>query len=144
MQFAIKYVTVGYKIILVIFENKLTDKYKITKVYGAVSLVWKKKIPFSNLKNSEFEAFTSRLSILLKKRPHELTIFEKIDAFSENEETSCKYHTIYQLNKINLAKPIKKLSLVHLNISSLPYHFNELSELLNDLTIKFKIIGITD
>ena len=98
MQFAIKYVTVGYKIILVIFENKLTDKYKITKVYGAVSLVWKKKIPFSNLKNSEFEAFTSRLSILLKKRPHELTTFEKIDAFSENEETSCKYHTIYQLN----------------------------------------------
>ena len=33
---------------------------------------------------------------------------------------------------------------MHLNISSLPYHFDELSELLNDLTIKFKIIGITE
>ena len=33
---------------------------------------------------------------------------------------------------------------MHLNISSLPYHFDELSELLNDLTIKFKIVGITE
>ena len=33
---------------------------------------------------------------------------------------------------------------MHLNISSLPYHFDELSELPNDLTIKFKIIGITE
>ena len=33
---------------------------------------------------------------------------------------------------------------MHLNISSLQYHFNEFSELLNDLTIKFKIIGITE
>ena len=36
------------------------------------------------------------------------------------------------------------LSLMHLNISPLPYHFDELSELLNDLTIKFKTIGITE
>ena len=33
---------------------------------------------------------------------------------------------------------------MHLNISFLPYHSNELSELLNDLTIKFKIIVITE
>ena len=33
---------------------------------------------------------------------------------------------------------------MHLNISSLLYHFDELSEFLNDLTIKFKIIGITE
>ena len=33
---------------------------------------------------------------------------------------------------------------MHLNISSLPYHFDKLSELPNDLTIKFKIIGITE
>ena len=32
---------------------------------------------------------------------------------------------------------------MHLNISSLPYHFNQFSELLNDLKIKWKIIGIT-
>ena len=33
---------------------------------------------------------------------------------------------------------------MHLNISSLPYHLEELSKLVNDLTIKFKIIGITE
>ena len=104
----------------------------------------KKEIPFSNLNDSEFEAFTSGLSILPKKRLHEQTIFEKINAFTGNEETNCKYHTIDQLNKINIAKHSKKLSLMHLNISFLPYHSNELSELLNDLTIKFKIIVITE
>ena len=83
-------------------------------------------------------------AILPKKRLQEPTIFEKINAFTENEETSCKYHTIDQLNEINIAKLSKKLSLMHLNISFLPYHFDELSELLNDLTIKFKIIGITE
>ena len=83
-------------------------------------------------------------AILPKKRLQEPTIFEKINAFTEIEETSCKYHTIDQLNEINIAKPSKKLSLMHLNISFLPYHFDELSEFLNDLTIKFKIIGITE
>ena len=33
---------------------------------------------------------------------------------------------------------------MHLNISSQPYHFAEFSRLLNDLMIKFKIIGITE
>ena len=33
---------------------------------------------------------------------------------------------------------------MYLNISSLPYPFDELSELLNDLTIKFKIMGIIE
>ena len=71
-------------------------------------------------------------------------MFEKIDAFTENEETNCKYHTIDQLNKISIAKHSKKLSLMHLNISSLPYHFDELSKLISDVTIKFKIIVITE
>ena len=33
---------------------------------------------------------------------------------------------------------------MHLNISSLSYHFDELSELLSNLKIKFKTIGITE
>ena len=56
----------------------------------------------------------------------------------------CKYHTIDQLNKINVGQSSKKLSLMHLNISSLPYHLSELSELLNDLTTKLKILGIRE
>ena len=33
---------------------------------------------------------------------------------------------------------------MHFSISSLPYHFDKLSELLNDLTINVKIIGIRE
>ena len=33
---------------------------------------------------------------------------------------------------------------MHLNISSPPFHSGGLSELINDLTIKFKIIDITE
>ena len=33
---------------------------------------------------------------------------------------------------------------MQLNISSLLYYFDELSDLLNDLTINFNIIGITE
>ena len=33
---------------------------------------------------------------------------------------------------------------MHLSISSLPYHFDKLSQLLNDLTINVKIIGVRE
>ena len=40
--------------------------------------------------------------------------------------------------------PVNNLSLLHLNISSLPYHFEEFDEFLTSLHIKFNIIGITE
>ena len=39
---------------------------------------------------------------------------------------------------------MKKISLFHLNISSLPYHFQDLNDLLKSLKKGFNIIGITD
>ena len=36
------------------------------------------------------------------------------------------------------------MSLLHLNISSLPYHIDEFRNLLNELNSNFKIIGITE
>ena len=94
-------------------------------------------VPFGNWMSLFF------VTILPKKKLHETTICKKINTCTENEGKNCKYHTIDQL-KINIVKLSKKLSLMHLNISSLPYHFDEISELLNDLTIKFKILGITE
>ena len=35
------------------------------------------------------------------------------------------------------------MSLMHLNRSSLPYHTDELTNLLNELSANFKVIGIT-
>ena len=38
-----------------------------------------------------------------------------------------------------------KMSVMHLNMSSLPYHIDEHTELLNhDLTLNFKIKGVTE
>ena len=36
------------------------------------------------------------------------------------------------------------MTLFHLNISSLPYHIDEFTELLSHLEINFEIIGITE
>ena len=36
------------------------------------------------------------------------------------------------------------MTLLHLNISSLPYRNDEFTELLSDLEISFKIVGITE
>ena len=36
------------------------------------------------------------------------------------------------------------MSLLHLNISSLPFHIDEFTNLLSELNSNFKIIGITE
>ena len=46
----------------------------------------------------------------------------------------------------NLMKSIfkKTFSLMHLNISSLQYHLDELSDLIDKSEAKFSVIGITE
>ena len=74
---------------------------------------------------------------------HEPTIVDKLNVFTKNEGS--KYYTSDQLNDLGLKNPDKDTSVMHLNISSLPYHIDELTELLNhNLTISFKIIGVTE
>ena len=43
-----------------------------------------------------------------------------------------------------IANHEEKFSLFHLNISSLPYHFQDLNDLQNSLKKNFSIIGITE
>ena len=57
----------------------------------------------------------------------------------------CKYYNNEQLKELVSDKNNSKgLSLLHLNISSLPYHIDEFRNLLNELNSNFKIIGITE
>ena len=49
-----------------------------------------------------------------------------------------------QFKELGCDKNSKQMSLMHLNISSLPYHIDELTNLLNKLNTNFKIIGITE
>ena len=108
---------VEYIFIVIIFASKPIEKLRKAPSLWYCKSCLKKEIPLSNLNDYNFQAFTSGLSILPKKKLDELAIFE-INAFTENEESNCKYPTIDKLNKINIAKHGKKLSLMHLNTSN--------------------------
>ena len=88
----------------------------------------KKEIPFSDLNDTEFAAFTSRISILPKKKIDEPIVFDKLKVFTKNEGS--KYYRSDQLNDLGFKMPDQSTSVLYLNISSLPYHIDELTEFL--------------
>ena len=53
----------------------------------------------------------------------------------------CKYYTEYQFKEIGFDKDSKQMSLMHLNISSLSYHIDELTNLLKEL---YKLLSNRD
>ena len=54
-------------------------------------------------------------------------------------------YTMTSMNLITLKKILKnQFSLMHSNISSFQYHFDELSDLLNESNIKFSVIGLSE
>ena len=61
----------------------------------------------------------------------------------EEKETSCRYFSIEKFNKAKF-KEDRYLSIFHLNIASLQAHIDELKILLQLLTFKFDIIGISE
>ena len=91
-----------------------------------------KEIPFSNVNDTGCTHLSKDLKFKPKKITKETT-FEKLNLFSDNDNIKCKYY-----------KHNNQMTLLHLNMSSLPYHIDEFTELLSDLEINFKIIGITE
>ena len=84
------------------------------------------KLPFSKLNNNEFASLTKNRTIIHKEQIQEsFTLLQKLNQFSENENLSCKYYNSEQLKELVSNKNnSKSLSLLHLNISSLPYHID--------------------
>ena len=63
----------------------------------------------------------------------------------ENDDViDCKYYDINKFKRLKLHENNEKFSLLHMNISSLPYHFDNFQQLLLNLKIDFDIIGITE
>ena len=84
-------------------------------------------------------------TILPKKELKTKTnIIEKLNIFSEEENIECKYYTNEQFKKLNPNTHGQNMTLLHLNISSLPYHIDNLTHLLKDLNSTFKLIAITE
>ena len=103
------------------------------------------EVPFSELNNTEFARLIKDRTIIHKKQIEESTLLEKLNQFSENENLTCKYYNTKQLKDlISENNNSKGLTLLHMNISSLPYHFDEFTTLLSELNTNFKVIGITE
>ena len=103
------------------------------------------EVPFSSLNNTEFSRLLNGKSILPKKELKATpTIFEDLNIFSENENMVCKYYYNGQFKKLKNGNQNKNISLLHLNISFVPDHIDNLTNLLYDLDFKFKVIAITE
>ena len=89
------------------------------------------------------QSFNKGFKVKPKKITKETT-FEKLNLFSDYENIKCKYHTTQQFKENGFDKHNNQMTLLHLNISSLPYRNDEFTELLSDLEISFKIVGITE
>ena len=102
------------------------------------------EVPFSSLNNTELIRLLNEKSIIPKKELKPTpTIFEKLNISTENENMACKYYSYEQFKKLKKDNQDINISLLHLNIFSLPYHIDNLTNLLYDLDFKFKVIAVT-
>ena len=108
-----------------------------------LQILYAKEFLFSNINDTEYSRLTKDLKVKPKNISKE-TIFEKLNLFSDSENIKCKYYTTEQFKENSFDKHNNQMTLLHLNISSLPYHIDEFTELLSHLEINFKIIGITE
>ena len=106
-----------------------------------------KNIPFSKLTDPEFEQLNKGKFINSSSQPLHNNIDNKTlnylnDMVDHSQDNTCKYYDVDGLNELKLKQSLS--SYLHLNISSLPYHFQELESLLASINFNFDIIGITE
>ena len=106
----------------------------------------KNEVPFNTLTNHELEKVYNGKHILSITSKNTQNFTKNLNSFLQ-DETNNKIHSLYydiaDFNKM-VTTYVKIFSLLHLNVSSLPYHFEEFDELLNSLHIKFDVIRITE
>ena len=81
----------------------------------------------------------------LKKGKQPTSMFKKINVWLPKIRiwNVYKYYTKDQLKELGFDNS-KQMSLMHLDISVLPYHIDKLTNLLNERKTNFKLKGITD
>ena len=115
-----------------------------------------RSLPFSELRTKELRIFFSSDTMQHTQKPQKTSkktektnsrTNEKINPNSQlndpNENTvSCDYYDLNDFNKVIVRK--QDLAVLHLNISSLISHINELKLLLSSLNLNFDIICISE
>ena len=77
-------------------------------------------------------------------------MLKQLNNYTENDNTEnenlpdCKYRDTDYFSNLEEKLKSKSLSMLHLNISSLPKHFNDLENLISNLKLDLDIIGITE
>ena len=79
-----------------------------------------------------------------KKSTKKLKTFREVSQLFDQHENSisCDYYSPYELNKIKVKQ--EDLSVLHLNISSLSAHIDDLKNFLSELRIKLDLICISE
>ena len=130
--------------------NKQTYKFlqKDHKCKWYCIICTKDVLPFSNLNNEEFlytvKGKKLKFTHVAPKHVSNKTAFlEAINSASkQDEKTLTKYCLQSELHQ--LTNKTNSLKILHLNISSLQYHFVELHTLLTTSEIQLDIIGISE
>ena len=147
MQFNVTSVTFGS------ISNAIKSIYQHNDTFNNVYYVWYwikwfKDIPFSNFsKNDLYETKNGKKkfkALTRKQNFQNQDIIEKLN--NTKDEKKLKSYQINSFNQMNshLYLKTKNLSVFNLNISLLPFHFEEFSTLLSTNKLPFDLLGITE
>ena len=152
IQFSVTCVTSAITSAVLILTLNNTKNLKKIQCPGTVQTVI--KIPFWTLSNKSLKTVLfggssktlpkSFSKSFDKKTTEKLKTFCEVSQLFDQSENSvsCDYYTPYELNKIKVKQ--EDLSVLHLNISSLSAHIDDLKNFLSELSIKFDIICISE
>ena len=106
----------------------------------------KKELPFNSISSQHFEKIFRDAQIVPLFLTGNQSFTENVNEFLQDQSKNllnCQFHKVSEFNNLILNHK-EKFSLFHLNISSLPYHFQNLSDFLKLLKNNFSITGITE
>ena len=119
---------------------KLYKMRKISNGSGSFVLMNFSHSPIWTMKNLCILWKVKRLSLHIKQKSSRIKFFNKINTISVKSG-----QTEQSTGEINESENSKdSLNFLHLNISSLSYHFSELQTLLLSTKVNFDIIGISE
>ena len=112
-----------------------------------------KEMPFSQMNNKDLRNFLYSTNTppppkVITKSSEEIKSmmarFKQVNQLFDGNENSisCDYYDINELNKLSVNQ--KDLKIIHLNISSLPLHINELKIFLSLVKVRFDIISLSE
>ena len=106
----------------------------------------KKELPFNSIPSKHFEKIFRDAPIAPLSLTKNQSFIENVNEFLQDQSKNllnCQYYNISEFNNMILNHK-EKLSLFHLNISFLSYHFQDLSDLLKSLKNNFSIVRIPE